>query len=72
MPLPYKQLRLVHLVLAPLTGLFVYAPSLRADPLFLAVMQFGVFPLIALAGLTLWLGPKLARRRRKSARESAS
>lgn len=72
MPLPYKQLRLVHLILAPLTGLIVYAPSLRSDPLFLGLMQFAVFPLVALAGLALWLGPKLARRHRKSAKEAAS
>lgn len=72
MPLPYKQLRRVHLVLAPLTGLFVYAPSLRADPLFLGLMQVIVFPAIALAGLTLWLGPRLARRRRGVAHQEAA
>lgn len=72
MPLPYKQLRLVHLVFAPLTGLFIYAPSLRTDPLFLGVMQFAVFPLVAAAGLALWLGPKLARRCGKPVREATS
>jgi hypothetical protein len=62
MHLPYHQLRRVHLATSPVIGTFVYSPTLRAWEPFAAAVQFGVFPLIALAGLALWLGPRLGRR----------
>lgn len=65
MRLPYRRLRRVHLLLAPLMGVFLYSPSLRNDPHVLAIVQFGLFPAVALAGLALWLGPRLPRHRKE-------
>jgi len=61
MPLPYKLLRNLHLAASPLIGAFVYSGALRANDTFLAIVQWGVFPLVATAGLAMWLGPRLAR-----------
>lgn len=67
MRLPYSTLRALHLALGPLLGLFVHAPNLRNDPLVLGLVQFGLFPAVALAGLALWLGRRVARRARAAA-----
>jgi hypothetical protein len=64
MRLPHKLLRASHLAAAPLIGAFVYSRALRADDIFVAVVQWVAFPLLAAAGLALWLGPRLARRSR--------
>ena len=61
MPLPYKLLRNLHLAASPFIGGFVYSGALRANDTFLAIVQWGVFPLVAAAGLAMWLGPRLAR-----------
>jgi hypothetical protein len=66
MPLPYKLLRNLHLAASPLIGAFVYSGALRANDTFLAIVQWGVFPLVAAAGLAMWLGPRLTRLGRAS------
>ena len=62
MPLPYKLIRNLHLAASPVIGAFVYAGALRDNATFLALVQWVVFPLVAAAGLALWLGPRLAKR----------
>lgn len=62
MPLPYKLIRKLHLAASPVIGAFVYSGALRDNATFLALVQWVVFPLVAAAGLALWLGPRLARR----------
>jgi len=62
MPLPFKLLRNLHLAASPVIGAFVYSGALRDNATFLALVQWLVFPLVAAAGLALWLGPRLARR----------
>ena len=62
MPLPYKLIRNLHLAASPVIGAFVYSGALRDNATFLALVQWVVFPLVAAAGLALWLGPRLARR----------
>ena len=64
MPLPYKLLRNLHLAASPFFGAFVYSGALRANETFLAIVQWGVFPLVAAAGLAMWLCPRLVRRPR--------
>jgi hypothetical protein len=61
MRLPHKLVRGLHLAAAPLIGAFVYSRALRDDEIFAAVVQWAAFPLLAAAGLALWLGPRLAR-----------
>lgn len=61
MRVPYRFIRNLHLAAAPLIGAFVYSGALREDALFAAVVQWFVFPLVALGGLALWLGPQLTR-----------
>ena len=62
MPLPLELIRNLHLAASPLIGAFVYSGALRSNETFLALIQWGVFPLVAAAGLALRLGPRLARR----------
>lgn len=62
MQIPFKLIRNLHLAASPFIGAFVYLSALRENDAFLAVIQWGVFPLVAAAGLALWLGPRLARR----------
>ena len=62
MQLPFKLLRNLHLAASPFVGAFVYSGALRSNESFLALIQWVVFPLVAAAGLMLWLGPRLARR----------
>lgn len=62
MQLPFKLLRNLHLAASPVIGAFVYSGALRDNATFLALVQWVVFPLVAAAGLALWLGPRLARR----------
>jgi hypothetical protein len=60
-------LRWTHLAATPLLGAVVYSPALRGNETFLALVQWGVFPLAAAAGLGLWLGPRMLRRRNAAA-----
>ena len=62
MPLSHRLLRNLHLATTPVLGVFVYASPLRENPAFLAIVQWGVFPLVAGAGLLMWIRPWLARR----------
>ena len=62
MRFPFKLIRHVHLAASPFIGAFVYAGARRSNGTFLAVSQWVVFPLVAAAGLALWLGPRLSRR----------
>ena len=64
MRLPFTLLRNLHLAASPFIGAYVYSSALRANETFSALVQWGVFPLVASAGLALWLGPRLARRSR--------
>ena len=64
MALPTKLIRNVHLIASPFIGAFVYSDALRANEAFVAAVKWGVFPVVAAAGLALWLGPRLARRAR--------
>ena len=67
MRLPFTILRNLHLAASPFIGAYVYSSALRANETFSALVQWGVFPLVASAGLALWLGPRLTRRGRKRA-----
>lgn len=62
MQLPFRLIRNLHLATSPFIGAFVYSGALRSNETFLALIQWGVFPLVAAAGLALWLRPRLARR----------
>jgi hypothetical protein len=62
MKIPYRLLRNLHLIAAPFIGAFVYAGELRQIDAFVALVQWVVFPLVAGAGLALWLGPRLTGR----------
>lgn len=62
MKLSHHLLRNLHLATTPVLGAFVYATPLRDNPAFLAIVQWGVFPLVAGAGLLMWIRPWLARR----------
>jgi hypothetical protein len=64
MKIPHTLIRNVHLVGSPFIGAFVYSGALRANDAFAALVQWGVFPLMAAGGLVLWLSPYLARRAR--------
>jgi len=59
----HRFLRNVHLAAAPFVGAFVYSSALREIEVFTAVVQWVVFPLVAAAGLALWIRPMMARRR---------
>ena len=63
MQIPSQLIRNVHLAASPFIGAFVYSGALRDNDAFLSVIQWVVFPLVAAAGLVLWLGPRLARYR---------
>ena len=65
MQFPHTLIRNLHLAASPFLGAFVYSGALREYENFVAIVQFGVFPLLAGAGLALWLAPRLARRARR-------
>lgn len=67
MQIPFKLIRNLHLAASPFIGAFVYSGALRQNDAFLSVIQWVVFPLVATAGLALWLGPRLARYRARGA-----
>lgn len=62
MQLSHRFLRNLHLATTPLVGAFIYSSALREHDAFVAIVQWGVFPLVAGAGLALWMRPRLARR----------
>ncbi len=61
MRLPYRLIRNLHVAAAPMIGAFVYSGDLRDMAAFSAIVQWVVFPLVAGAGVALWLGRRLAR-----------
>lgn len=61
MRLSHRLLRNIHLAATPLLGAFVYAAPLRENPSFVAIVQWGVFPLVAGAGLMMWIRPWLSK-----------
>jgi transposase InsO family protein len=62
MKLSHRLLRNLHLATTPVLGAYVYASPLREDATFVAIVQWGVFPVVAVAGLLMWIRPWLARR----------
>jgi hypothetical protein len=62
MRLTHRLLRNVHLATTPILGVFVYASPLRDNAVFVAIVQWCVFPLVAGAGLVMWIRPRLAKR----------
>lgn len=73
MRVSHRFLRYVHMAATPLVGAFVYAGPLRESEAFVAVVQWGAFPLVAGAGLVLWARGLLARRAAgRSAKVAAS
>lgn len=61
MRLSYRLLRNVHLAATPFLGAFVYAGPLRDHTTFMAIVQWGVFPVVAGAGLMMWIRPWLSK-----------
>ena len=47
MQIPHTLIRNLHLAASPFIGAFVYSGALRANDTFAAVVQWGVFPLMA-------------------------
>lgn len=63
-------LRWVHIVGGALIATFVYAPW-GASPLFLALMRWGVIPVLILTGLLLWQQARLTKLRQRAKAPSA-
>lgn len=47
-------IRVGHIIEGVLIALFIYSPTLAANSTYTAVIQFVVFPAIAISGLLLW------------------
>lgn len=62
MRLTHRLLRNLHLATTPILGVFVYASPLRDNAAFVAIVQWGVFPLVAGAGLVMLIRPWLSKR----------
>jgi len=62
MRLTHRLLRNVHLATTPILGVFVYASPLRDNAVFVAIVQWCVFPLVAGAGLVMLIRPWLSKR----------
>lgn len=62
MRLTHRLLRNLHLAATPILGIFVYASPLRENPAFVAIVQWGAFPLVAGAGLVMLVRPWLSKR----------
>lgn len=62
MHISHRMLRNLHLAATPFLGAFVYASPLRENAVFANIVQWGVFPLVAGAGLVMLIRPWLARR----------
>jgi hypothetical protein len=56
-------MRLIHLVGSALIGTFIYSPW-GGEAWFVALMQFGVIPLLGLSGLAMWQQAWLLKRLR--------
>ena len=53
--------RYTHLIVAVLLGAYIYSPTLNASAVYQALMQFGVFPVIALSGVAMWQQARLKK-----------
>lgn len=53
-------LRWTHIIIAVFIGVMLYSP-LGTNDAYLALMRFGVFPLLALTGVAMWQQPKLGK-----------
>ncbi len=62
MRLTHRLLRNIHLAATPFLGAFVYAAPLRENPVFVSIVQWGVFPLVAVAGMVMLIRPWLSKR----------
>jgi antibiotic biosynthesis monooxygenase (ABM) superfamily enzyme len=62
MRLSHRLLRNIHLATTPLLGAFVYASPLRENAIFVSIVQWVAFPLVAVAGIVMLVRPWLARR----------
>ena len=62
MRLTHRLLRNIHLAATPFLGAFVYAGPLRENAAFVSIVQWGVFPLVAVAGIVMLIRPWLAKR----------
>lgn len=62
MRLSHRLLRNLHLATTPILGAFVYASPLRENAAFVSLVQWGVFPMVAGAGLVMLIRPWLAGR----------
>jgi hypothetical protein len=58
----HRLLRNLHVATKLALGAIVYAVAQREDPTFVAIVQWGVFPLVASAGVLMWIRPWLAKR----------
>jgi hypothetical protein len=58
-------MRLIHLIGSALIGTFVYSPW-STLPWFIALMQFGVIPILALSGLVMWQQAWVLRRLKRT------
>ena len=61
MRLSHQLLRNLHLATTPVLGAFVYVSPLRENPTFVAIVQWGVFPVGASAGALMWIRPWLTK-----------
>lgn len=55
-----RALRRIHLACALAMGAYLYSPW-GADPLFHAVVAYGLFPALGLSGLWMWQQARLGR-----------
>lgn len=53
-------LRWTHIIIAVFIGVMLYSP-LGTNDAYLALMRFGVFPLLGLTGIAMWQQPKLGK-----------
>jgi hypothetical protein len=58
------RLRIVHLAAAGAVGFLVYAPSHATAGGYRLVVAAVIFPILALTGVGMWLGPRFLVRRR--------
>ncbi|MEL6403016.1 MAG: hypothetical protein AAFN11_13565 [Chloroflexota bacterium] len=54
-------IRIGHIIEGILIALFIYSPTLAANSTYIALMQFVVFPAIAISGLLLWQQPRVLK-----------
>ena len=62
MRLTHRLLRNIHVAATPFLGAFVYAGPLRESPAFVSIVQWGVLPLVAVAGMVMLIRPWLSKR----------